>query len=1143
MLISMFDKMDHFSSQLSKSTDVQFKFFSTLGLKITNTVTSAVYTFMNLAANSVVRNQLLIAGGVWEVNPHVANSSPSISAAQTNASHHNSVVGIARRSNRTQGGPFKSFKDSNIRGDAHINMDLNSYPLFICDTGQFYQISVESILNTFGEFLFEVCLAGPGTIYELVFAQAEALTCLLRLLSWNRDEKQPLSMQYYSTFCCCLYKALNLQFETSCDVAAYVILSSCNLFISGTKYCSILVPKYLDRILKYVEDSDSRTSARLVGGNSSGGLSTRCHVPVKIFWKSCYHILLTLFPYLVEFHAIHRLSLHTYLERIHNFCFQSVKQEKDVSSISILISITFSLINASPSASIAYNSSTGGSTQVIMSSSSVDTFEGATPQEPNVNVANGTISSGTLTTGEKVMSSFWDSCNYKLIYLLINRTVDEWSEDTQGVVVVTALAALRSLALTTQNTDECRTLVVMKLCELIERLLQKPSRHHKTALHSLVVSSYATIGIWLEGNTGSVFKDSKFADAVFEAIEYGLSGSKSISNDSYVYKETKALKVPSLRSRDAAEFLLNAIIDQSCLHNSLSRGLISTYSKNSPTEKALTYFYTVQKERFINLEEKYDSEYRLQKEFATKAEAAALSVKVFSPFSTSKYHVVDKQLSVFDKGSDATMIPPAIPMFELPVTAAYVPGQIPFLPEPLRFSSNCAPERKLLSLAQEVCCDNTFGSIVDESCEDESVFNFTNKFKNPLMCNEPTSISTSRIQSRKFISRFPLLGIDSEAELRNPGNITEPPHRTNVAEVSQGDINSSTDLLEKLSLKTSQVVNVLYIPPFEHFDKNLSVDEFLGMQVTSSDQSWKVRDLLSTLGNRQSQLIPLGDRKNGESVEDGCPSQMVFQSSFCNIFYRCYFAPNGSSPLDHCGGDQGLSNAENLRIGTDACFSSSGQSLQHQQHVHIFLFILNSSTEWQQIQDVAWLSTLADKLKCSPSKMSEVETTDGGAGGESSSSSSNKSSAIENFYFVAYSLFVHENNLITVYIANNLKSNVTFHPLVNKCIVQSIHFGSMLSSSINNLLFDWTIEHVKPYMKRREMIQKMNVKFRDQLLNHQSLWKISQVQVSRRLPPHGNLARGGAEAAEESRPGGGREQTGHAIGRSSSSSNSSNSEV
>ena len=1112
MLIPVFEKVEHLSSQLSTNNDVQFKFFSALSLKITSTVCSAVYEFMNLPFNSVVRSQLLIAGGVWEVSIPGPNHGYSSSAVAATGVSHNSVIGIARRSHRAPGGSFKTIKET-VPRDVQGTIDLNGYPLFITETSQSQQVSVESILNTFGQFLFEVCLAGPGAIYDLVFAQAEALTCLLRLFTWNRNEKRPLNMQYYSTFYCCLYKALNLQFDTYCDVAAYVILSSCNLFLSGTKYCSILVPKYLDRILKYIEDSSGDFGVN--SGPNSGGagdLSTRCHVPIKIFWKSCYHILLSLFPYLVEFHEIHNLSLFTYLERVHNFCFQSVKEEKDASSISLLISLVFSLINATPisveeldkqltprpvatvqrtDTSSSNASTIGSSRQAIFSNSSVDTLVDANFDNSNVVVAIDITGSTSLAVTDGARPTIWDSCNHKLISILINRTVLEWSEDTQRPVVVTALAALRSLALTVQNTDECRTLVVMKLCELIERLLQKPSRHHKTALHSLVVSSYATIAIWLEGNTRSVFKDPKFADAVFEAIEYGLSGSKSISNDSYVYKETKALKVPSQRSRDAAEFLLNSIIDQTCSRRSVSDDL-SCINERTSESATPSHFYTVRKERFVKIDEKFDPAFQHENGIETKSEAAApLSVRIFSPFSSSRYIVVDKQLSAFDKGSIATMIPPAIPMFEIPATASYVPGQIPFLPEPLRYSSNCAPERKLLSLAQEVCCDNTFSSLVDESCEDESVFNFTNKFKSPSMCNEPVPVCVNRTHSRKFVSRFPLLAIDTD-DTRNASNVSEPGSKTNITEAPE-NIESTTNMLEKLSLKISQIVDILYVPPFEHLDKKFSVDELLNMQSTQFAQKRQVTDLVCSLGNGQHQL------KQGIS-EGETGSHVVSESSFCNIFYRCHFLPD-ETPVP----SQMLSHDLEARKQTmDSWQCPSGQnSSQQQQNVHIFLFILNSSAECQQLQDVAWLSTLANKLKCSEGNEAEKRsnTADAlnGEGAGDPPSSSNRSSSSgndnNNFCFAAYSLFIHENSLITVYITNNLKSNVTFQPLVHKCIVQSVNLASMLSSSINNFLFDWSAEHVKPYAKRREVIQKMNVRFRQQILTPQSLWVISTNHV------------------------------------------------
>ena len=983
------------ASQVPKLENDQVRFYSLLALKIASTVTSAVYQFMGMPYLSAIRGQLLVATITADTSNSTVNGSVTNHQNATGTTQQAFTAGLSRRSNRSNNA-IKNEIDKQATKEVPVEgSKMFDYPLFVKSSR--VQTSADSMLDAFGDFLFKVCLTGPGTSNELVYSQAESLTCLLRLFSWKRNTES-VNLQYYSIFNCCLFKALNLQFETSnCDVTAYVILSSCNLLCNGVRFSSQLVPTYVNRIFQYCSEENEHLQSSIANpGSNKVPSSIRCHVPVTIFWKACYYILLSSFPYFVKFSKVNndQIPFPTYLEKVHDFCTKRLVQEKDPQSISLLISLLHSLIQ---------------------------------------------ISSGRGFLGSKLSiegASYREAQNYKVISLLIRKAFLEWSDEAQGHPILTALAFLRTLARCSNfSSDSVRQLVVSKLCELIEKLLQKPARHHKTALHSLIVSSYRTIAIWLH-NRPSVFNCEKLFKPVLESIEYGISGSKSVSNDAYVYKEVKAQRVPSQRCNDAAEILLN------CLVNSRKRRKRKQLDlkKREESENKLQLFYISGKERVVHVEEECSSDSTEADEEYTREN---LTVSVSTPFGNETYRVFDRNTSDLDKRSTATIIPARKLGCHNDITWNYIPGKVPFIPEPLADAIFTKPEEKLSSLRGESCSDKDFSSLISDSINTEQDIVYSKSYKTAIVCTEPTPVE-GLLHTKKFVAKFPFLQptkVESQ-DFKSNTNLEALQSKSQLCETGSNvsEIELSHSILQALPLKMTQVVDVLYLSEDSVTSGFLNSEQIYLVQ-REAKLKGKLKHLIESLDNFSS--------SSGENMK-------MAEDPFCDIFYNCF----PENPIhEYNNGVLPGKLSVNSNIVTQSCQAGSA----NQPKFFVYLFAIENFDQYQHL-DPSFVSNLINSGK---TEKEPLETTS----------------------YVFYSFYVHSNSLITIYIDSNVK-NVSFHPLVDKCVIRSEDFASSISKSIRSCLFDWSIEHITPCAKRRDFIQRFGGKMKNEMLTKEFLWDI-----------------------------------------------------
>lgn len=109
---------------------------------------------------------------------------------------------------------------------------------------------------------------------------------------------------------------------------------------------------------------------------------------------------------------------------------------------------------------------------------------------------------------------------------------------------------------------ECKR-AVKWLCDYITYQCWRPPPAHSKDLHSSIVAAFGCLTTWLTAHP-QLLQDKDCLTTVFEVVELGISGSKSIGKpgEPIKMKHEKELKPASMRVRDAADGLLTIILEQ-----------------------------------------------------------------------------------------------------------------------------------------------------------------------------------------------------------------------------------------------------------------------------------------------------------------------------------------------------------------------------------------------------------------------------------------------------------------------------------------------------------------------------------------------------------------------------------------------------
>uniref|UniRef100_H2ZQ53 Rap-GAP domain-containing protein n=1 Tax=Ciona savignyi TaxID=51511 RepID=H2ZQ53_CIOSA len=143
---------------------------------------------------------------------------------------------------------------------------------------------------------------------------------------------------------------------------------------------------------------------------------------------------------------------------------------------------------------------------------------------------------------------------------LVSQRLDAWKSDIS--ISLSALELLSGLAkanINMEDSNECLG-AVHGLCQYIVHQCERPPPQHKRELHSMIVSAFHTLSVWLTEHP-YLMHNKTCLNEVLEIIELGISGSKSKSDETSVMKADKELNPVSMRVLEAAEGLLIIVFE------------------------------------------------------------------------------------------------------------------------------------------------------------------------------------------------------------------------------------------------------------------------------------------------------------------------------------------------------------------------------------------------------------------------------------------------------------------------------------------------------------------------------------------------------------------------------------------------------
>uniref|UniRef100_H2ZQ54 Rap-GAP domain-containing protein n=1 Tax=Ciona savignyi TaxID=51511 RepID=H2ZQ54_CIOSA len=172
-----------------------------------------------------------------------------------------------------------------------------------------------------------------------------------------------------------------------------------------------------------------------------------------------------------------------------------------------------------------------------------------------------------LNTFYQIMSRNCSTCVFDTAYglfvqiiNLVSQRLDAWKSDIS--ISLSALELLSGLAkanINMEDSNECLG-AVHGLCQYIVHQCERPPPQHKRELHSMIVSAFHTLSVWLTEHP-YLMHNKTCLNEVLEIIELGISGSKSKSDETSVMKADKELNPVSMRVLEAAEGLLIIVFE------------------------------------------------------------------------------------------------------------------------------------------------------------------------------------------------------------------------------------------------------------------------------------------------------------------------------------------------------------------------------------------------------------------------------------------------------------------------------------------------------------------------------------------------------------------------------------------------------
>ncbi|KAK6624852.1 hypothetical protein RUM44_011716 [Polyplax serrata] len=354
--------------------------------------------------------------------------------------------------------------------------------------------------------------------------RAEALGALCRIFTAKKTGEEILPV-YLSRFYVSLYHGLQIPDSRECtDVISSILINSTDLFRLDLDGVFILLPSYIEALeLVFLKGPKA----------SSNGLKTELR-------QASIQLLLSMIALPLQFQDLQIKEL-----------FPSQSDEKNLLTVGELKPRLMNLLI--------------GALEIETDPTNVQMLLGGLIQSVE--------DTACCEAGETVMQNYSSSnfmssdCAHGLFisttYLVCQRLISSWKSDLN--VSLAALEVLSALArIHIKETDALEPKRAVKwLCDYIVIQCSRPPPAHSKDLHSTIVAAFSCLSVWLVAHP-TLLDDKECLATVLDVVELGISGSISQgkAGEPVKLKDQKELKPASMRVRDAAESLLNRILEQ-----------------------------------------------------------------------------------------------------------------------------------------------------------------------------------------------------------------------------------------------------------------------------------------------------------------------------------------------------------------------------------------------------------------------------------------------------------------------------------------------------------------------------------------------------------------------------------------------------
>lgn len=383
--------------------------------------------------------------------------------------------------------------------------------------------------------------------------KAEAFGALCRIFTAKKTGEEILPV-YLARFYVSLVHGLEVPENRECnDVIASILINSCDLFRLDLDGVTVLLPSFVDAL-------------ELVFSRTSKPLKTDIR-------QACIHLLLSMLSLPLHFQNLQlkeMLCCHFPEEknctfvgelkpRLVNLLLNALETETDPVNTQMLLAGL--LLSVQDSVCCEGESVTQPDGASNLFSSGSDTTSGRS----FVTMSERRSLGGDSSTDFAHEST--SDCAHGLFtsttHRVCHRLISSWKSDLN--VSLAALELLSGLArVHMKETDDLESKRAVKwLCEYIVTQCKRPPPAHSKDLHSTIVAAFSCLSVWLVEHP-CLLNDKDCLMFVLEVVELGISGcvSQGKAGELVKMKDEKESKPASMRVRDAAENLLNIILEQ-----------------------------------------------------------------------------------------------------------------------------------------------------------------------------------------------------------------------------------------------------------------------------------------------------------------------------------------------------------------------------------------------------------------------------------------------------------------------------------------------------------------------------------------------------------------------------------------------------